>query len=255
MRLPLLTNFESTRDSLHRAAQVLGALKKTLVPPQANALHLSLFVTSEGLTTGKLAKGGRLKLNFVRRAVEYHPAQGEQASVSLIGINPATLASALVEFTAQEQGSVDTLPLPSDSTSPFSLDATSAADYGRALYGVYTGLARFRARLLGTMTPMVVWPHGFDLSFLWFRGNDPDEHSQPHLNFGFSPGSAGFPRPYLYAYAYPSPDDLTSRQLPAPARWFTESWKGAVVDYDKVTDEDAEAQIETLATEIYASLL
>lgn len=255
MQLPPLSNWDSTRDSLHRAAQVIGVVKKALVPHQANALHLSLFVTPEGLTTERLEKGGRLALNFVRRAVEYHPAQGEKASIPLAGNNAATLASALVEYTAHERGSVDTLPLPPDATTPFSADPTVAADYARALYSVYTALARFRARLLGTMTPMVVWPHGFDLSFLWFRGNDLDEHSQPHLNFGFSPGSAGFPRPYLYVYAWPSPDDLTSRSRPSLARWFSGSWKGVVVDYDNLTDDDPEAQIEALAQEIYHTLL
>ncbi|HLU09039.1 MAG TPA: DUF5996 family protein [Oceanobacillus sp.] len=253
MRLPLLSGWESTRDDLHRAAQVIGALKKTIVPQQVNALHLSLFVYSKGLTTGKLPEGGELALNFIDQCAEYHSAEGATETITLAGSNPATLASTLVEFTANEQ--TDTLPLPSDSTSPFQIDPTAAADYARTLYTVYTALARFRARLLGTMTPLVVWPHGFDLSFLWFHGNDLDEHSQPHLNFGFSPGSPGFPRPYLYAYAYPSPDDLTSRTLPSPARWFTESWKGAVVDYDNLTDDDPENQIETLARSIYATLL
>jgi hypothetical protein len=105
------------------------------------------------------------------------------------------------------------------------------------------------------MTPLVVWPHGFDLSFLWFRGNDLDEHSQPHMNFGFSPGSEGFPRPYLYSYAWPALSDLTSRPLLAPARWFNGSWKGAVVDYDSLTDDKPEAQIEALAHEIFQALL
>ena len=85
MKLPPLTNWETTRDGLHRAAQVIGALKKTIVQPQLNALHLSLFVTSEGLTTEPLPQGGRLALNFVRRAAEYHPAQGEKTSIPLAG--------------------------------------------------------------------------------------------------------------------------------------------------------------------------
>jgi hypothetical protein len=75
------------------------------------------------------------------------------------------------------------------------------------------------------------------------------------MNFGFSPGSTGFPRPYLYAYAWPLPDELTSRPLPAPARWFIGSWKGVVVDYDNLTNDYPEAQVEELAREIYQRLL
>lgn len=255
MKLPPLSNWENTRDNLHRATQVVGAFKKALVPQQLNALHLSLFVTSEGLMTERLQNGGRLALNFVGRAVEFHPEQGEKVAVPLSGHNPATLASALLQRIPHQKGLGDTLCLPSDSTTPFTADPSTAADYARALYAVYTALARFRARLLGTMTPMVVWPHGFDLSFLWFRGNDLDEHSQPHMNFGFSPGSAGFPRPYLYAYAWPAPDDITSHSLPAPARWFSGNWKGVVVDYDNLTDDNPEAQVEALSRKIYRTLL
>jgi hypothetical protein len=256
MKLPSLTHWEDTRSNLHRAAEVVGAFKKALAAQQINALHLSLFVMQEGLTTGRLPKGDAIALNFVSRAVEYHPVQGEKSTIPLEGQTPARIAEALTRHVSQEQGNVNLLlRLPEDVTTPFTTDPALAADYARALYTIYTGLARFRARLLGTMTPIVVWPHGFDLSFLWFRGSDPDEHSQPHMNFGFSPGSEGFPRPYLYAYAYPTPDGLLSRPLPSPARWFDGRWKGAVVDYDNLTSDEPDQEVEALAAGIYAALL
>jgi hypothetical protein len=100
----------------------------------------------------------------------------------------------------------------------------------------------------------VVWPHGFDLSFLWFaRGFD--EGGDPHLNFGFSPGSPGFPRPYVYAYAHPKPEGMFDFKPPAPARWNTEPWTGIVIDYDALAAaSDAESTLETLLLDIHAGL-
>ncbi len=82
------------------------------------------------------------------------------------------------------------------------------------------------------MTPLVVWPHGFDASQLYFPGASFDEHTQPHINYGFSPGSAGLPRPYVYAYAHPMPDGVFGTALPDGARWHSDGWTGVVIDYD-----------------------
>ena len=40
-----------------------------------------------------------------------------------------------------------------------------------------------RARLNGPMTPIVVWPEHFDLSFLWFASAQATDRF-PHMNFG-----------------------------------------------------------------------
>jgi hypothetical protein len=130
----------------------------------------------------------------------------------------------------------------------------TANGYADALYRVFTALARFRARLQGHMTPLVVFPEHFDLSTLWFVEGDMDDH-KPHLNFGFAPFSPGLPRPYLYAYAYPYPADFAAPPLPAPARWHSEGWRGVVIDYDAISQHnDPEAAIERLCLHVFASL-
>ena len=88
---------------------------------------------------------------------------------------------------------------------PLAVDAPTSAAYGEALYRVFTAVARFRARLAGPQTPIVVWPEHFDLSTLWFPTGDRSD-SAPQMNFGFAPFDSSYPRPYLYAYAYPMPE-------------------------------------------------
>lgn len=251
-KLPTLDSWQPTADHLHLAAQVLAAARSALVSRQPNHLHLSLQVEPRGLTTGKLPNGAALVLDFGAAALHYE-ADETGFSLPLAGYSQSTLATALF----YQLATVNLVVTPKealDDQTPFAINTSTSADFAHALYDIYTATARFRARLYGMMTPIVVWAHHFDLSFLWFAALDDDEH-QPHLNFGFAPFSPGLPRPYLYAYAYPMPADALSIPLPAPARWHTEGWTGVLIEYDTLVAEgDPQAKIEALWLGIFEAL-
>jgi hypothetical protein len=251
MSLPALHDFDQTRASLHRAAQVLSAVRKAVTPPLPNALRLSVYPVAQGVTTGPLSTGGDLLLDFIERALVYRQPGEPALSIALEGHTQASLAGALLALLAEEGHDIDTDGDSTADTAPLVIDAATAADYARALYAVFTATARFRARLFGPQSPVVVWPHGFDLSTLWFAGRGADEHSDPHMNFGFSPASPGFDRPYLYAYAYPLPAGFYDVALPALIQPVREPFKGYVVRYDDLAGlADPEAAVENLFSEI-----
>ncbi|MBL8164884.1 MAG: hypothetical protein JNJ61_23060 [Anaerolineae bacterium] len=254
MTLPPLSNWDSTRQTLHQAAQIAGAIRSALVPPLPNYAHLALYVTPDGLTTGDLNGEGTLDLDFRQRTLIYTCPAGNVSTVPLAGHTQATLTDALL--TAMDAAGHPASPKREKltGTTPLDADARLSADYADALHSIYSAIARYRARLLGGMSPLVVWPHGFDLSFLWFaRGFE--ERSDPHLNMGFSPGSPGLPRPYVYVYAYPAPPGMFDVQLPADARWNREPWSGIVIDYDQLAAQDGhEARLEADLQAIYAAL-
>src|SRR5919109_78870 len=83
-------------------------------------------------------------------------------------------------------GAIRQLANPRELTNdaPLLIDAHASADYAQALDRVFTATARFRARLTGLQTPIVVWPEHFDLSFLWFATERATDEF-PHMNFGF----------------------------------------------------------------------
>ena len=226
--LPALTNWDTTKLILHRAAKVVSAFRKAFSPQLPNALHLSLYIRDFGLTTGKLPFG----------EIELHLADGRVCTmvgerghdISLGGANPAVLRAAMLAVLRDHGVSGDVPAI--DDAAPFEIDAAQAADYLTALWRVTDALRELRADWLGSVTPLVVWPHGFDASQLWFPNGEPDESKQPHLAFGFSPGSAGLPRPYVYAYASPMPDTLPGTPLPTGTRWHDQGWSGVVIDYD-----------------------
>jgi hypothetical protein len=270
--LPSLTNWDETAHSLHRATEPLAGITQMIRPHARSWLELALAIRPDGLSTGKLAAGGEIFVNFKRAALIYQPAHGAEVVLTLNGQTQATLFQALLEKIAPDdlqgklasapqdklvQGVADALAaeghdghLFNDGT-PLKVDAGQASDYADALYAIFTGVARFRARLVGHLTPVVVWPEHFDLSTLWYKDGDMDE-MKAQLNFGFAPFSEGLPRPYLYVTAYPMPKDTPLPSLPAPARWWTEGWTGVVVDYDDLAQQADPAQfVEQICLDIF----
>lgn len=276
--LPSLENAQPTLHALATVTRLLGAVRVLAFERQPNFLHLGMKVVPEGVSTDVLPTGGEIRLDMAQLLLVYCSPAGTAHIIPLEGQTQADLFETLLAtiyaadlaplfpkasgetYTAAAFAGVSTLPhrgklhpeLLNDST-PLHFDAASAANYGAALYSIFTTVARFRARLLGSMTPVVVWNEHFDLSFIWFAA-EPDEN-HPHLNFGFAPYSAGIEEPYLYAYAYPYPASYDPPALPPGARWHTEGWTGVVLPYSAVQSQpDAEAYLEAACSGIYRAL-
>jgi Family of unknown function (DUF5996) len=279
MTLPRLDHWTETSFGLHRGALLLGALQRLTQPPRPAYLELGLQMVPNGLATGSLPAGGRVVLDLNAGSLVYSPASGAEASFPLNGSSQAQIFAGL--FGVLSQGELSGLlpdgpslaervsagiasrgeryrpPRPEtlwDETR-IKLDAQSAHTYLEVLQLVFTAIARFRARLTGMQTPLIVWPEHFDLSTLWFQGASIDE-SQAHLNFGFAPFSDGLPNPYLYVYAYPYPQHYDPPALPAGARWHTQGWTGVVLPYDAIAvQSDPAAFVEEACQAIYGGLL
>lgn len=276
--LPDLDRAQPTLQNLHTVARLLGAVRLLVFERRPNFLELGLKVKPDGISTELLPAGGEVTLDFRQLALVYQPTSGNASSLPIAGKTQAALFEALLatiyanelssiaEHRAGEpyvesifraaDGFVNRIKLSRDhlsDTTPLAFDAVAATDYANALDAIFTGVARFRARLEGTMTPAVVWPEHFDLSFLWFAA-EPDEH-HPHLNFGFAPFSAGIDFPYLYAYAYPYPAQYAPPKLPAGARWHTEGWTGVVLPYAEIARQaNSVLYVEESCEAIYRSL-
>lgn len=255
MPLPSLKQWEMTRAGLHQAAQVLGAVRQQVAEPLPNYLHLGLQVCPEGLTTGPLPFGGELILDFARHAIRYAQDGVQSEQIPLARHNQVSLADAvLVTLTSAGHALLlDRAKLAGQT--PFVIEAGLAADYASALNRIHTAMSRFRSALHLPTSPLVLWPHNFDLAFLAFA-NPEQTDTKLHAGFGFEPRSPGLERPYFYTYIRPTPDALTSETLPPPARWHTEGWTGVVFDYDDISSrDDPERVIQTLFDDIYKTLL
>ncbi len=272
-------NWLSTVQNLHQAAKLLGVLRIVRLPHQPNYLEMGLKVTPEGVSTDVLPGGVEVFLNFADSTYSIRQNGKSDATLSLTGkeirsvlgdlvnalrttelaevLQNSDESNAVEQFIAAATKAGHDLSNPENklSDTPLQFEAEVGRVYADALYSVFTGIARFRARLTGNMTPLVIWPGHFDLSGLWFATEEADENA-PHLNFGWSPYGGGIEEPYLYAYAYPMRTQDVS-QLPkpiAPAYWHTEGWKGVVVLHRELANGDVATVTEKLCLEIFPLL-
>jgi hypothetical protein len=275
--LATLENAQPTLHNLHTAAMLLGAVRVLVFERQSNYLELGMKVVPDGISTDMLPNGGEVTLDFRQLALNYQPADGAAVRIPITGQTQVGLLETLLstiyanELAAQVphaagetytdasfranavSGRVKLHREHLSGADTLEFDAAAARDYADALYAIFTGIARFKARLSGNMTPAVVWNEHFDLSTLWFAGEADERH--PHLNFGFAPYSYGIDYPYLYAYAYPYPDQYTPPTLPTGARWNTEGWTGVVLTYAEIARQDNPAgYVEAACTAIFKAL-
>jgi hypothetical protein len=278
MTLPKLENWNETASGLHQGGRLLGVINQLTQSPQPAYLELPLRVAPEGLTTGRLPAGGRIVLDFLASSLRYDGKAEEPFSVPLNGCTQAEVFERL--FRRLAEGELKEALPPGENLferisaaveakggryrqpqrtalmneKKIEMNSQTARDYLKGLQEIFTGIARFKARLRGMQTPLIVWPHGFDLSTLWFTGSEIDE-SQFHTNFGFSPRSEGIDHPYLYAYAYPYPANFQPPVLPEGARWHTQGWTGAVLPYEVIAAQpEAAGYVEASCATIYAGL-
>ncbi|HEC65934.1 MAG TPA: hypothetical protein ENI23_11630 [bacterium] len=241
--LPKLKNFNDTRDSLRQAMQPLRSTRLGGSDVLPNNLNYGTFPTKYGATTGQLNFGGELQLDFLKLEIRYEKDGKEIFEVPLNGKDQVSLFNEVFEKFGEAGISLEPERDKITEKSEFKLDSSVAKEYAETQHRVYTAMDKFRSGLTGTNTPIILWPHGFDLSFLSFiKGNK--EGKDPHINFGFSPGF-GEQRPYLYFYVWPVKEELFEVKLPLEGKW-NKDWgtPGVSFGYDGLREvEDPEETI------------
>lgn len=252
MALPTLSDWKSTRDALHQASQVVGAIRVAIVEPLPNALQYSVKIIPNGISSGVLPDGGELKLDFASFNLSYEKDGKTLFHFDASGFNQVTLMTAVLEQFKQQSISVEPSWSKIVVTSPFQVDKAIGADYAQVLNTVFEAMAKFRAHLGGSMTPLVLWPHHFDLSFMWFVTSNTDEHTAPHLNFGFAPFSDDIERPYFYAYGWGDKTGYVDVALDPPAQASGRRWAGLYAAYDDMrTDESFTQTVEKMLMQFH----
>jgi hypothetical protein len=251
MSLPKLQEWQRTKQVLHDALQIV--LRASLIDrdPQPNDLQYSTVPTHFGATSGELTFGGVLELHYVSGDLVYRRDGEPVFAVDINGKSQTEVFDHV--FKAFAEAGLDLDPTRDKITglAPFVLDLDQASGYAALQWHMYMTLSMLKGRLYGPQTPVALWPHGFDLSTLWFPGAM-DEQNEPHINFGFSPGTPDVGQPYVYFYTWPVPDQLPDG-LPEMMTWNT-AWStpGGLLEYEKFRDErQPELVVVELLTDIY----
>ncbi len=225
-----LADWRATRDTLHRYARVLGAIRAALTPKQKHWWHISLRVAPSGITTTEIPAGNKrfdLRLDLIAHRLVIQAIHAQPPHTPLGGQSSAVLGAQIV--TALENLGIETGldKTKLGDTAPAHYDRAAVERFWRALQRIDTILKRFQEKLETNTSPVQLWPHHFDLAMIWFSGRkvpdtDPadEEASEEQMNFGFSTGDDGIPDPYFYVTAYPLPDRLVKLMTQYPEAQF-----------------------------------
>ena len=245
-------DFEDTRATLHAYSNAVGVVPRAHGIAHPKWWHISLKVRPVGLATDNmpLPGGGVLDLtmNLARHVVEIEGTGGTTDEIPLDGGLTATeMGDGIIAAVAAHGlgGDFDRARFESGDPRPYDPDTAQA--YLGVLGNVSTVLERHRASLDGSLGPVQVWPHGFDLAFEWFgtrvetheEGGVPTAHPS-QINFGFYPGD----EPYFFSNPWPFDEGLLGKGLPHGAEWHTAGWQGTILRYDRIAgDPDAAAKL------------
>src|SRR5581483_2866664 len=221
-------SWRETRDTLHLYLQVVGKVRHTLSPKQADWGHAPLYLTARGLTTSPIPHPNGsfdIDVDLVDHAVSVRTVAGR---VDRIRLEPRTVADFYavlmdvlegaglgVEIATVPSDVPDGIPFPEDALHK-SYEPEQANRFWRVLVCVDRVLKEHRSRFAGKASPVQLWWGSFDLAYSrWAEGSESAA--------GFWPGDARHPLPAFYAYTTPKPDGIEGARVePAGTAWSVE---------------------------------
>ena len=231
-------HWEDTRATLHAYALGVGAIPRAHAEAHPRWWHVSLTVVDKGLVTDEvpLAGGGTLRLlmDLTEHRVVLSTSGGDTHSFSIEqGLTATAFADRLIGTAAEYglEGAYQRDKFENDD--PRSYDRKAAGTFLRILVDVNAVFREHIESLDGEVSPVQMWPHGFDLAGEWFGTRveayeeDGEVTDYPsHLDLGFYPAG----RPYFYSNPWPfEADALLGKPLPHGAEWHTDDWQGTIL--------------------------
>jgi hypothetical protein len=251
---------EPTRAALHSYANAATSLSRVHAIPHPSWWHVSLKLRPGSLIGDPipLPGGGLLevRLDMHKHAVVMETDVGPVTELSMQdGATGTQMGDAIIAAAAELglEGDYDRARFDSDDATGY--DAEHATRIMRALVGAHSVFERHRVSLDGPVSPIQVWPHGFDLSFEWF-GTRMEPHDDggkttelpSQINLGFYPGG----RAYFYSNPWPFEESLLETDLPHGAEWHTEGWEGSILYHDQIAGKsNAAAMLAEFARAVH----
>jgi hypothetical protein len=206
-------------------ALVLGSLQRAFLPVDPHDWQHGLTVGMRGLYAQPFSVAGehvrasldlvtyRFRLDGTRWLFDEYA--GPEVFNNVLSWLEAKGAQAHVE-------------VPEFSAPPRRFEHDQAASYAQALWWFDHQFRQIKDHIKGGLTsPVLLYPHHFDLSLVWFPHNDERQYG-----LGFSPGDGAINEPYVYLTVYPASDEFAARPLPAGAFWQTKGFSGRVITYE-----------------------
>jgi hypothetical protein len=262
-----LDEWQDTYATLHRWSQIVGKVRLARMPWINHSWHVTLYVTSRGLTTSVIpgaANAFQIDFDFIAHELIIRTKRGGVASVALRPRSVADFYNELlsrlreldidVRIHTKPNELEDATPLDRD-TQHAAYDAEAANRFWRALVQSERVLTAFRAGFIGKCSPVHFFWGSFDLAVTRFSGrpaprhpggvpNLPDRvvreaYSHEVCSAGFWPGGGAVAYPAFYCYAYPEPDGFQDARVRPSGASYNAALREFVLPYDVVRNADS----------------
>jgi len=257
-----LEAWRDTYATLHLWTQIVGKIRLVQSPWVNHAWHVTLVVTTRGLTTTPIPYGTRtfqIDFDFIAHRLTIQSSDGGMASFPL-------QAQSVAAFYARLMAELDALQLHVElhlhpcevaDPQPFDQDETHcaydpefAARFWQVLVQADRVFKQFRARFMGKCSPVHFFWGAPDLAVTRFSGRPAPRHPGgiPNLpdwvtreayshevsSCGFWPGGDPIPYAAFYSYAYPEPAGYAKAKVEPAAAFYSTELREFILPYDAV---------------------
>ncbi|HEY7000432.1 MAG TPA: DUF5996 family protein [Candidatus Udaeobacter sp.] len=254
--------WKDTAITLHMWTQIVGKIRLTLSPWINHSWHVTLYVTSRGLTTSPIPYRSHtfeIRFDFIDHELRILKSDGATRMLKLQPQSVAkfyeTVMKALNDLELPVK--INLLPNEIENPIPFdrdeehhSYDREHANRFWRVLVQSDRVFKEFRSRFCGKCSPVHFFWGSFDLAVTRFSGRQAPPHpgGVPHLpdaitreaysqevsSLGFWPGNATAPRPVFYSYAYPEPAGFAQAKIQPDTAFYEAKLREFILPYDAV---------------------
>src|SRR5437870_6819061 len=260
-------DWKETCATLHMWAQIVGKIRLTLTPWTNHSWHVTLYVTSRGLTTSPIPHGTdtfEIRFDFIDHQLRILKSDGARRSIEL---KPRSVA----DFYKAVMGALNELDLavkidifPNEIPNPIpfdrdeqhrSYDPEYANRFWRVLVQTDRVFKEFQSGFCGKCSPVHFFWGAPDLAVTRFAGRRAPEHPGgiPNLpdwvtreayshevsSCGFWPGGGSVPHAAFYSYAYPEPTGFPEARVRPGAAFYSGELREFVLPYDVVRESDS----------------
>ncbi len=254
--------WSDTCTTFHLWLQIVGKIRTALVPWQNHQWHVTLHLTSRGLTTRPMHRDGgalQLDLDLIDHVLRITTSVGGRGEVKLRPRSVADFHAAVMGELTRLGSPVEIHPTPNEVADPIPFaenerDGAYDPEYVHRYWQVLLRTTRvfedFRADFVGKCSPVHLFWGAMDLAVTRFSGRDAPEHPGgiPNLpdwvtreayshevsSAGFWAGDPSHPHPTYYSYAYPSPEGFSEAPVQPDAAHWHDRLSEFVLPYDAV---------------------
>ena len=254
--------WKETCATLHMWFQIAGKIRLAKTPWTNHSWHVTLYVTSRGLTTSPIPHGSHtfeIRFDFIDHDLRILKSDGGVQTIKLRQQSVAAFYKAVMDALGELQlpVKIDTLPNEIPNPIPFdrdeqhgAYDAEYANRFWRVLVQADRVFKEFRARFCGKCSPVHLFWGAPDLAVTRFSGRVAPPHPGgiPHLpdaitreaysqevsSLGFWPGNDAMPQAIFYSYAYPEPKGFPELKIKPEAASYNSQFKEFILPYEAV---------------------